>query len=98
MFMTTPFYSSILFARCFAPLPQAEEVNGVRGTRAAPSHPLVIEHRALAGAIAAQRAFLADCVGALKDPVLPRGEAREDFRFHRFRPTKPQIRFQSREA
>ncbi len=38
-------------------------------------NPRHIELRLLAGAIAAQRAFLADRVGALEDPVLPRGQA-----------------------
>src|SRR5215470_6419619 len=45
-------------------------------------YPLRVEHRFLAGAVAAQRALVADRVGPLEDPVLPGGEAREDFRFH----------------
>src|SRR5919201_178081 len=45
-------------------------------------HPRHIELRLLSGAVAAQRARFTDRVGALEDPVLPRGQAREDFRFH----------------
>src|SRR5262252_6411153 len=48
----------------------------------AASHPPRIEHRLLAGAVALERALLADRVGALEDPVLPGGEAGEDFRLH----------------
>src|ERR1700726_3818989 len=61
-------------------------------------HPRHIELRLLAGAVAAQRAVLADCVGALKDPVLPRRQAREDFRFHGFGPCETQIGFHPGEA
>ena len=43
-------------------------------------NPRHIELRLLAGAVAAQRAVFADRVGALEDPVLPRRQAREDFR------------------
>src|SRR6266702_5654143 len=57
-----------------------------------------IELRLLAGAVAAQRAGFADGVGALEDPVLPRGEAREDLRFHGLRPDEAQIRFHAGEA
>src|SRR5260370_30949037 len=38
-------------------------------------HPRHIELRLLAGAVAADRAVFADCVGALQDPVLPRRQA-----------------------
>src|SRR5262252_2954324 len=55
------------------------------------SHPARIEHRLLAGAVALERALLADGVGALENPVLPRGEAREDFRFHGLRPPKRKL-------
>src|SRR5437016_820985 len=58
--------------------------------RAAPGtrnlNPRHIELRLLAGTVAAQRAGFADGVGALEDPVLPRGEAREDLGFHSLRP------------
>src|SRR3954451_23868533 len=61
-------------------------------------HPRHIELRLLAGAVAAQRAVFADCVGALKNPVLPRREAREDFRFHGLGAYEAQIGFHAGEA
>src|SRR6185295_15340624 len=57
-----------------------------------------IELRLLAGAVAAQRALFADRVGALEDPVLPGGQAREDFRFHCLRPTETEVCFETGEA
>src|SRR5207248_10767096 len=56
-----------------------------------------IEYRPLAGAVAAQRALVADRVGTLEDPVLPCGETREDFRFHGLRPAKPEIGLETSE-
>src|SRR6187401_1479949 len=61
-------------------------------------YPRHVELRLLAGAVTAQRAVLADRVRALKDPVLPRRQAREDFRFHGFRTDEAQIRFHARKA
>src|SRR3954452_20541608 len=61
-------------------------------------HSRHIEFRLLAAAVAAQRAFLADRIGALEDPVLPRGEAREDFRFHRLGADEAQVGFHAGEA
>src|ERR1700757_4739874 len=43
------------------------------------SHPARIERRLLAGAVALERALFADGVGALENPVLPRGEAGRGF-------------------
>src|SRR4051812_18202379 len=57
-----------------------------------------IELRLLAGAVAAQRAVFAYRVGTLEDPVLPRGEAREDLGFHGLGPDETQIRFHAGEA
>src|SRR5258708_7738879 len=57
-----------------------------------------IELRLLAGAVTAQRAVFADRVGTLEDPVLPRGEAREDLRFHGLRSDETQIGFHAGEA
>src|SRR6476661_580838 len=57
-----------------------------------------VEFRLLAAAVAAQRAFLADRVGALEDPVLPGGQAREDLRFHRLRADEAQARFHAGET
>src|SRR6201982_34276 len=62
------------------------------------SHPARIERRLLAGAVALERALLADGVGALKNPVLPSGEAGEDFRFHGLRAAEAQIGFEPAEA
>src|SRR6266516_5497192 len=62
------------------------------------SHPARVEHRLLAGAVALERALLADGVGALENPVLPRGEAREDFRFHGLRAAEAQIGFEPGQA
>src|SRR3954469_2035177 len=56
-------------------------------------NPRHIELRLLPGAVAAQRAVFADRVGALEDPVLPRRQAREDFRFHGLWANEAQIGF-----
>ena len=42
--------------------------------------------------------MLADRVGALEDPVLPRGQAREDFRFHGFGSDETQVGFHAGQA
>src|SRR5262245_61112680 len=62
------------------------------------SHPARVEHRLLAGAVALERALLADGVGALENPVLPSGEAGEDFRFHGLRAAEAQIGFEPGQA
>src|SRR6266446_7564876 len=62
------------------------------------SNPRHIELRPLTGAVAPQRAGLADRVGALKDPVLPRRQARKDFRFHGLGSDEAQVRFHAGEA
>src|SRR5499433_3743614 len=62
------------------------------------SHPARIEYRLLAGAVALERALLADGVGALENPVLPSGEAGEDFRFHSLRAAEAQIGFEPGQA
>src|ERR1700730_4551201 len=56
-------------------------------------YPRHIELRLLAAAVAPQRTVLADRVGALKNPVLPRRQPREDFRFHGLGPDEAQIGF-----
>src|ERR1700745_3328329 len=61
-------------------------------------HSRHIELRPLAGAVALERAGLADRVGALEDPVLPRRQAREDFRFHGLRADEAQIGFHAGES
>src|SRR5260221_13673455 len=53
-----------------------------------------VECRFLSGAVALERALLPDGVRALENPVLPGGEAREDFRFHRFGADEAQIGFE----
>src|SRR5262245_31958380 len=62
------------------------------------SHPPRIERRLLAGAVAPERALLADRVGALEDPVLPGGEAGEDLRLHGFGAAEAQIGLEPGEA
>src|SRR6266545_3995060 len=62
------------------------------------SHPPRIECRLLAGAVALERALLADRVRPLEDPVLPGGEAGEDFRFHGLGTAEAQIGFEPGEA
>src|SRR5262245_19758227 len=64
---------------------------------AASSHSSRVEYRLLAGAVAPQRALLADRVGTLEDPVLPGGEARKYFRFHGLRPAETQARLHTGE-
>ena len=44
-------------------------------------------------AVVCQRAFLADCVRALEDPVLPRCQAAVNFCVHRFRTSETKRRF-----
>src|ERR1700738_2572517 len=80
-------------------VPVLQRVTSVpRSARDTNSHPRHIELRLLAGAVAAQRAGFADRVGALEDPVLPRRQAREDFRFHGLRSDEAQIGFHAGEA
>src|SRR5258708_34836170 len=62
------------------------------------SHPARVERRLLAGAVALERALFADGVGALENPVLPRREAGEDFRFHGLGAPEAQIGFEPRQA
>src|SRR5262249_38772461 len=62
------------------------------------SHPARVEGRLLAGAVALERALFADGVGALENPVLPGGEAGEDFRFHGLGAAEAQIGFEPGEA
>src|SRR4029079_14039140 len=57
-----------------------------------------IEGRLLAGAVAFERAFLADGIGTLADPILPGVQAREDFRFHGLGTAEAQIGFEPGEA
>src|SRR6478735_5979230 len=57
-----------------------------------------VEGRLLAGAVALERAFLADGIWTLEDPILPGGQAREDFRFHGLGTAEAQIGFEAREA
>src|ERR1700694_3043825 len=61
-------------------------------------HPRHIELRLLAGAVAPERAGFADRVGALKNPVLPRRQPREDFRFHGLGPDEAQVGFHAGKA
>src|SRR5688572_1519715 len=68
-----------------------------RSRRRFASNPLRVEHRPLAGAVTFQRALLADRIRTLEDPVLPGGEARKDFRFHRLRSAEAQIGFETGE-
>src|SRR4051794_19245542 len=62
------------------------------------SHSLRIKHRLLAGAVAFQRAFFANRIGALEDPVLPSGQTGENLGFHGFRATEPQVRLETSET
>src|SRR5262249_56711616 len=79
------------------PLPQPSQQAGREQTESAsrpasrPLHPLGVEHRLLPGAVAPERALIADRVGALEDPVLPRGEAPAPPGFHRFRAPPPPL-------
>src|ERR1700694_713649 len=75
-----------------------KELLAIRYSPFALSHSRHIELRLLAGAVAAQRAGFADGVGTLKDPVLPRRQAREDFRFHGLGPDEAQIGFHAAQA
>src|SRR5579863_7388157 len=57
-----------------------------------------VELRLLTGSVTAQRALLTDRIGTLEDPVLPSGEAGENFRFHGLRSHKAQIGFHAGET
>src|SRR5262245_20994076 len=61
--------------------------------RARSSHPVLVEGGRDAAAVKLQCALLADGVGALANPVLPRRQLAEDFRFHRLWTGEPQVRF-----
>ena len=56
-----------------------------------------VERRLLALAVQLERALLARRVGAVEDPVLPRGQAAEDARFHGFAAAEAQVGFQAGE-
>src|ERR1700704_431543 len=77
---------------------EARKCSHLRMTAEFASHPRHIELRLLAGAVTPERAGLADRVGALKNPVLPRRQPREDFRFHGFGADEAQIGFHAGEA
>src|SRR5690348_10108292 len=66
-----------------------------RYSRLHSSHVELLLH---AGAVAAQRALLADRIGALEDPVLPGREAGEDFRFHGLGTDEAEICFHAGET
>src|SRR5437762_12059997 len=66
-------------------------------TRHSRLYPRHIELRLLAGAVAAQRALLSNRIGALEDPVLPRGEAGKDFGFHGLGTGEAKVRFHAGE-
>src|SRR6478736_5081111 len=70
--------------------------SGTRGPK--PSHSPRVEDRLLAGAVALERALLANRIGTLEDPVLPGGEAGEDFRFHGLGAAEAQIGFEPGKA
>src|SRR5207248_112437 len=55
------------------------------------SNPLPTEVRLNAAAIALERAVVADRIGALEDPVLPRAQAAEDLGLHRLRAGEAQV-------
>src|ERR1700712_94600 len=65
----------------------------LRGARDTSSNPRHIELRLHARTVTPERAVLADGIGTLENPVLPRRQPREDFRFHRLRPNEAQIGF-----
>ena len=56
-----------------------------------------VEAGLLAGAVDLERALVADGVGPLEDPVLPRGEPAEDARRHVLLAGEAQVRFQAGE-
>src|SRR5690348_15156270 len=60
-------------------------------------NPLRVERRLLPGPVLPQRPVLADRVGPLEDPVLPRGQPREDLRLHGLRPGEAQVRLHAGE-
>src|SRR6185437_8480268 len=82
------------------PLPPrfAWSLSPASGGGKASSHSPHVERRLLAGAVAFERALVADGVGALEDPVLPGGEPGEDFRFHGLRPGEAQVGFHAGET
>src|SRR5260221_12746755 len=60
------------------------------------SRALPVELRPSLLPIYLQRAFVADGVRPLEDPVLPRRQASEDLRLHRLGPGESQVRFEAR--
>src|SRR5581483_6674732 len=61
-----------------------------RCSRCPPSDSPAVEVAALAGAVPLERSLGPDRIGPLEDPVLPRGEAREDLALERLRPAEAQ--------
>src|SRR5580704_4058704 len=87
-----------LFSDSVGPGSASRVTSVPRSARDTNSHPRHIELRLLATSVAPERAVLADRVGALKNPVLPRRQAREYLRFHGFGPGKAQVGFHAGEA
>src|SRR3954451_7498846 len=59
------------------------------------SHSSLVELGLLPGAVALERARVADGVAALKDPVLPCAQAGKDLRLHRLRTAEAQVGLQT---
>src|SRR6516162_6468093 len=59
------------------------------------SCPFPVELRPPLLSVHLERAFVTDGVWPLEDPVLPRGQAPEDLRLHRFGPRKAQVRLEA---
>src|SRR6266498_4226946 len=66
---------------------------GRRSTAGLASDAVPVESRLVAGAEYLQRAGLAHGIRAAENPVLPRGKAAEDARFHRLDDAEAQVRF-----
>src|SRR6476619_2922316 len=72
------------------------EIMTPRSERTWTSGALPIELRSSLLAVRLQSALFADGIRPLKDPVLPRRQAAEDFCFQRFRAGETQVRFKAR--
>src|SRR4029079_2323262 len=77
-------------ARCSRLLLESPTLLGMRSAEIM-SRPVEVEFRPRLRAVRRQRPFFADGIGPDENPVLPGGEATEDFRLHRLRSGEAEV-------
>src|SRR5688500_312223 len=78
-------------------LPERPTLLGIFSAEIMASRSIEVELRPRLGPVGGQRALWTYGVGALENPVLPRGQPAEDLRFHRFGTREAEVGFHSGE-